>query len=96
MFCDFNYWQDEGALEGTKKDGETIFQRIRQRQGCEEKQPICLYTVGRRRSYFIVPKNRSETSPSWANTINLKEQCLLQDFYWVLIVPNISRCMTLS
>ena len=48
MFCDLNYWQDEGALEGTEKDGETIFQRIRQRQGCEEKQAMCLYTVGRR------------------------------------------------
>ena len=49
MFCDLNYRQDEGALEGPKKDGETIFQRIRQKQGCEEKQAICLYTVGRRR-----------------------------------------------
>ena len=34
---------------GIEKDGETTFQRIRQRQGCEEKQAICLYIVGRRR-----------------------------------------------
>ena len=32
-----------------KKDGETTFQRTRQRQGCEEKQALRLYTVGRRR-----------------------------------------------
>ena len=38
------------ALEGLERDRETIFQRIRQRQGCEEKQALCLYTVGRRRS----------------------------------------------
>ena len=46
MFCDLNYRLDEGALEGLEKDGETIFQRIRQRQGCEEKQALCLCTVG--------------------------------------------------
>ena len=53
MFCDLNYRQDDGALEGQgpEKDGETIFQRIRQGQGCEEKQAIRLYTVGRRRSF---------------------------------------------
>ena len=34
-----------------KKDGATSFQRIRQRQGCEEKQALCLYTVGRRRNH---------------------------------------------
>ena len=34
------------------KDGETTFQRTRQRQGCEEKQAISLYTVGRRRRSF--------------------------------------------
>ena len=49
MFCDFSYRQDEGALEGLEKSRETIFQRIRQRQGCEEKQALCLYTAGRRR-----------------------------------------------
>ena len=49
MFCDLSYRQDKGALEGLEKDRETIFQRIRQRQGCEEKQALCLYTVGRRR-----------------------------------------------
>ena len=32
-----------------KKDGVTTFRRIRRRQGCEEKQATCLYTVGRRR-----------------------------------------------
>ena len=32
-----------------EKDRQTIFQRIRQRQGCEDKQALCLYTVGRRR-----------------------------------------------
>ena len=47
MFCDLSYRQDEGALEGLEKDRETIFQRICQRQECEEKQEICLYTVGR-------------------------------------------------
>ena len=38
MFCDFSYRQDKGALEGLEKDREAIFQRIRQRQGREEKQ----------------------------------------------------------
>ena len=37
MFCNLNYRQVEGALEGLDKDRETTFQRIRQRQGCEEK-----------------------------------------------------------
>ena len=50
MFCDLSYRQDKGALEGLEKDRETIFQKIRQRQGCEEKQALCLYTVGRGRS----------------------------------------------
>ena len=36
MFCDFSYRQDKGALEGLEKDRETIFQRIRQRQGREK------------------------------------------------------------
>ena len=49
MFCNFSYRQDKGALEGLKKDRKTIFQRIRQRQGCEDKQALCLYTAGRRR-----------------------------------------------
>ena len=49
MFCDLSYLQDKGELEGLEKDRETIFQRIRQRQGCEEKQALCLYIVGRRR-----------------------------------------------
>ena len=49
MFCDLSYRQDKRALEGLEKDGETIFQRIRQRQEREEKQALCLYTVGRRR-----------------------------------------------
>ena len=49
MFCDLSYRQDKGALEGLEKDGKTIFQSIRQRQGCEGKQALCLYTVGRRR-----------------------------------------------
>ena len=49
MFCDLSYRQDKGALEGLEKDRETIFQRIRQRQGREEKQALCLYTAGRRR-----------------------------------------------
>ena len=55
MFCDLNYRQDEGALEGTEKGGETTFQRIGQRQGCEEKRAICLYTVEttRRRSLYL-------------------------------------------
>ena len=48
MFCDLSYRQDKGALEGLEKDRETIFQRIRQRQGCKEKQTLCLYTAGRR------------------------------------------------
>ena len=56
MFCDLNYRQDEGSLEGSEKDGETIFQRIRQRLGCEEKQAICLYTAGRRRRRSIFSK----------------------------------------
>ena len=29
MFCDLNYRQDEGALEGPEKEGETIFQTDR-------------------------------------------------------------------
>ena len=45
----FKLPQDEEALKGLEKYGETIIQRIRQRQGCEEKQAICLYAVGRRR-----------------------------------------------
>ena len=49
MFCDLSYRQDEGTLEGLEKDRATIFQRIRQRQECEKKQAICLYTVGRKR-----------------------------------------------
>ena len=53
MFFHLNYWQDEGALEGPQKDGETIFQRIRQRQGCEEKQALYLYTIGRRRRSYV-------------------------------------------
>ena len=52
MFCNLNYWQDEGAQEGLDKDVETTFQRIRQRQGCKEKQAISLYTVGRRRRNY--------------------------------------------
>ena len=24
IFCDLNYWRDEGALEGLEKDGENI------------------------------------------------------------------------
>ena len=51
MFCDLSYLQDKGALEGLEKDRDTILQRIRQRQGCEEKQALCLYTVGRRSIY---------------------------------------------
>ena len=53
MFCDLNYRQEEGALEGLETDGETTFQRIRQKQGCEEKQAICLYKVERRRSHNL-------------------------------------------
>ena len=49
MFSDLSYRQDKGALEDPEKDRETIFQRIRQKQGCEEKQALCLYTAGRRR-----------------------------------------------
>ena len=49
MFCGLSYLQDKGALEDLEKYRETILQRIRQRQGCEEKQPLCLHTVGRRR-----------------------------------------------
>ena len=41
-----------GALEGLEKDGETTFQRTRQRQRCEEKEAISLYTVGRRRLQY--------------------------------------------
>ena len=52
MFCDLSYLQDKGALEGPEKGREMIFQRIRQRQGCEEKQALCLYTVGRSKNYF--------------------------------------------
>ena len=33
----------------TIQNGDTTFQRIKQRQGCEEIQTICLYKVGRRR-----------------------------------------------
>ena len=36
MLCVLNRRQDEGAVEDLEKDGETTFQRIRQRQGCEE------------------------------------------------------------
>ena len=53
MFCDLNYRQDEGALKGLEKDIDITFQRIIQRQGCEEKQAICLYAVGRRRRIWI-------------------------------------------
>ena len=51
MFCDLSYRQDKGALEGLEKYKETIFQRIRERQGCEEEQVLCLYTVGRKRRF---------------------------------------------
>ena len=54
MFCDLSYLHDKGALESLEKYKETIFQRIRQRQGCEEKQALCLYTVGRRRNMIPV------------------------------------------
>ena len=54
MFCDLSYPQDKGALEGPEKNGETIFQRIRQRQGCEEKQAICLYIIGGRSLIFSI------------------------------------------
>ena len=37
------------GLEGLEKDGETTFQRTRQRQTCEETQAISLYTAGRGR-----------------------------------------------
>ena len=51
MFCDLNFRQDEGVLQGLEKDGYAIFQGIRQRQGCEQKQAI--YTVARRRKSRI-------------------------------------------
>ena len=49
MVCDLNYRLGEWALECLENDGETTLQRIRDRQGCEGKQAICLYAVRRRR-----------------------------------------------
>ena len=75
MFCDLNYRQDEGALEGPEKDWEIIFQRIRQRHGYEEKQAICLYTVGRRRR-----RNIRHICIPYTNNLNISLYCAIYFF----------------
>ena len=97
MFCDLSYRQEKGALEGLEKDRETIFQRIRQRQGCEEKQALCLYTVGRRKRRYTKELATFCTSLQTfvSNNINVRS-CGNNNIwkYWQLSL--VSQCATYS
>ena len=82
MFCDLSYLQDKGALEDLEKDRGTIFQRIRQRQGCEEKQALCLYTAGRRRRTW---SDKSVSYPKLIAVPNHKCWIIAGCWCWVTI-----------
>ena len=68
MFCDLNYRQDEGALEGLEEDGETTFKMIRQKRGCEEKQTIAYVQQEEKYTHATVYVKLSAVQPYTTHT----------------------------